>query len=336
MGHIIKKLIFGVLAVSSLALVPKLVAQSPAIDGVAAVVNDKVITFSEVRKEVDPTEAQYRQLYSGLDLVEKVKEARLAALKALIERQLIIQDFETSGYFMPANIIDDQMNKIIKDQFGGDRATFVKTLQAQGVSIDGYKETLKNRIIVTYMRQHNVASAVIVSPFQIEQYYQDNVRQFVQPDQIKLRDIFMRKALFKEKRQDDKGNEIEVDPQYLQMKDIQAKVDTGSDFANLAKFYSQGTQAATGGDLGWVTASSLRKELADAAFKLRPGQNSPIIETDDGYHILMVDDVKKSSVIPLVQVRDGIEGALLQQERERLQQEWLDGLRAKAFIKMFF
>jgi parvulin-like peptidyl-prolyl isomerase len=335
MGHIIKKLIFGILALLLLAPVSKLAAQAVK-DGIAAVVNDKVITFSEVRKEVDPTEAQYRQSYSGLDLVEKIKEARLATLKSLIERQLIVQDFESSNYFMPANVIDDEMNKIIKGQFGGDRATFVKTLQAQGISIDSYKETLKSRIIVTYMRQHNVTSAVIVSPYQIEQYYQDNIRLFVQPDQIKLRDIFMRKALFKEKRQDDKGNEIEVDPQYLQMKEIQAKVDTGSDFANLAVSYSQGPQAANGGDLGWVKASSLRKELADVAFKLRPGQNSPIIETDDGYHILMVDDVKKSSVIALAQVRDDIENVLLQQERERLQQEWLDGLRAKAFIKMFF
>ncbi|MDR0533430.1 MAG: peptidyl-prolyl cis-trans isomerase [Verrucomicrobiales bacterium] len=334
MGHVIKKLMVGVLAVSSLASVPKLAAQ--AVDGVAAVVNDKVITFSEVRKEVDPIEQQYRQLYSGLDLVEKVKEARLATLKSLIERQLIIQDFNTQGFFLPDNVIDDQMNKIIKDQFGGDRTTFVKTLQAQGVSIDNYKENLKNRVIVQAMRQRNVSAAVIVSPYQIEQYYQDNIKQFVQPDQIKLRDIFMRKALFKEKRKDDNGSEVEVDPQYMQMKDILAKVETGSDFASLAKGYSQGAQASSGGDLGWVTASSLRKELADAAFKLRPGQNSPIIETDDGYHILMVDDVKKSSVIALAQVRDGIEGALLQQERERLQQEWLDGLRSKAFIKMFF
>ncbi|MDR2462483.1 MAG: peptidyl-prolyl cis-trans isomerase [Verrucomicrobiales bacterium] len=311
-------------------------AQSPAVDGVAAVVNDKVITFSEVRKEVEPIEQQYSQMYSGLNLVEKIKEARLAALKALIERQLIIQDFNAQGFFLPDSIADDQMGKIIKDQFGGDRSTFVRTLQAQGISIDSYKENLKSRVIVNAMRQRNVSAAVIVSPYQIEQYYQDNIKQFAQPEQVKLRDIFMRKALFKEKRKEADGQEIEVDPQYLQMKEIQAKVNTGSDFANLARSYSQGAQSAAGGDLGWVTAASLRKELADVAFKLRPGQNSPIIETDDGYHILMVDEVKKSSVLPLAQVRDGIEGALLQQERERLQQEWLDGLRAKAFIKMFF
>ncbi|MDR1191005.1 MAG: peptidyl-prolyl cis-trans isomerase [Verrucomicrobiales bacterium] len=332
------RLTVGALMVTLLALpaaVSPSAAQTMSTDGVAAAVNDKVITFSEVKKFVDAQEREYRQSYSGLELIEKIKEARLGALKALIEQQLIIQDFEKIG-FIPNSIVEKQIDNVIKDQFGGDRTAFVRTLQAQGISLDNYKEITRNNFIVRYMRSQKTAPAVLVSPYQIEQYYQDNIKQFVQPDQVKLRDIFMHKALYKEKRKDADGQEIEVDPQYLVMREIQAKVDTGSDFANLAKSYSQAAQAANGGDLGWVTADSLRKELAEVAFNLRPGQNSPIIETDDGYHILLVDDIKKSSVIPLSQVRDGIEAALQQQERERLQQEWLDDLRAKAFIKMFF
>jgi len=306
------------------------------VDGVAAVVNNKVITFSQVRKEVDPTEAQYRQLYSGMELVEKVKEARLSALKALIERELIIQEFSTAGYFIPDNVVEDRMKKIVDDQFGGDRATLIRTLQAQGVSIANFKEDLRNKIIVQAMRQRNVSSAVLVSPYQIEQYYQDNVRQFVRADEIKLRDIFLRNGLFKEKRTDKSGKETEVDPQRLIIEEILKKIRTGSDFASLARGYSEGSQKNEGGDLGWVSESSLRPELAKVAFKLRPGQNSGVVQTEDGYHILLVEEVKKATVMPLGDVRDRIESTLLQQERERLQQEWLDSLRSKAFIKMFF
>ncbi|MDR1146582.1 MAG: peptidyl-prolyl cis-trans isomerase [Verrucomicrobiales bacterium] len=336
MDYRAKKLTAGAALASVLLTWAPCQAAQPVTDGVAAVVNDKVITLSEIRKEVEPQEQQYAQLYNGLELYEKIQEARLGALKALIEQQLIIQDFESNHYFMPPNVVDAQIANDIKERYGGDRAAFVKTLQARGISMDSFKELTKNRLIAQSMRNLHVHSAVIVSPYHIEQYYQDNIKQFVQPEQVKLRDIFMRKALYQEKRQDADGKEIEVDPQYLQMQEILSKVATGSDFANLAKSYSQGAQAANGGDLGWVSAASLRKELADAAFKLRPGQNSPIITTDDGYHILMVDEVKKSSVIALSQVRDNIENLLLQQERERLQQEWIDSLRAKAFIKMFF
>ncbi|MDX6767412.1 MAG: peptidylprolyl isomerase [Candidatus Methylacidiphilales bacterium] len=316
------------------APVPSLRAQ--VVDGVAAVVNDKVITFSQVRKEVDPTEAQYRDLYSGVELVEKVKEARLSSLKSLIERELIIQEFNTKGFFIPENVIEERIRKIVKDQYEGDRTALIRTLQANGMSVTSFKEQIRNQIIVQAMRSRNVSSSVIVSPYQIEQYYQDNVRQFVQPDQAKLRMIFLRKGLFKEKRTDAKGQTREVDPQRLIMEDILAKVKTGSDFGSLARGYTDGPQRQNGGDLGWVSESSLRSELTKVAFNLMPGQNSPIIETEDGYYLLQVEEIRKSTVIALNDVRERIENTLLQQERERLQQDWLDGLRSKAFIKMFF
>lgn len=315
------------------ALVP---LRAQVVDGVAAVVNDKVITFSQVRKEVDPTEQQYREIYSGAELVEKVKEARLSALKALIERELIIQEFNTKGFFIPENVIEERIRKIVKDQYEGDRAALVRTLQANGMSVANFKEQIRNQIIVQAMRTRNVSSSVIVSPYQIERYYQDNVRQFVQPDQAKMRMIFLKKGLFKEKRKAPDGKEREVDPQRLIMEEILAKVQTGSDFASLARGYSEGPQRTNGGDLGWVSESTLRPEIAKVAFDLMPGQNSGIIETSDGYYIVLVEEIRKATVIALNDVRERIENTLLQQERERLQQEWLDGLRSKAFIKMFF
>jgi parvulin-like peptidyl-prolyl isomerase len=83
-------------------------------DGVAAVVNDKVITFSQVKKEVDPIEVQLRQQYAGVELIDKIKEQRLSALKSLIERELIIQDFNKMGGYIPDNYIEDQVRMIIK------------------------------------------------------------------------------------------------------------------------------------------------------------------------------------------------------------------------------
>ncbi|MDZ4787650.1 MAG: peptidylprolyl isomerase [Blastochloris sp.] len=310
--------------------------QAQIVDGVAAVVNDKVITFSQVRKEVDPIEAQYRELYSGIELVEKVKEARLNSLKSLIERELIIQEFTTKGLFIPDNIIEERVRKITADNYEGDRRALVRTLQAQGVSVSQFKEQLRNQIIIQAMRSRNVSSAVIVSPYQIEQYYQDNVRQFVRPDETKLRVIYMKKSLFKERRMGADGKEEEYDPQRSVIEEILQKIKSGSDFASLAKGYSEGTQKSDGGNLGWVSESTLRPELAKVAFKLRPGQNSGVVETADGFHLLMVEDRRRATVIPMVEVRERIESTLLQQEKERLQQEWLDGLRSKAFIKMFF
>jgi parvulin-like peptidyl-prolyl isomerase len=306
------------------------------VDGVAAVVNESVITFSQVRKEVDPIEEQYRQIYTGVQLVDKIREARLNALKALIERELIIQDFKSKGAFIPDSFVEERVQKIVQTQYDGDRSALIKTLQANGISMANFREELKNQSIVGYMRNKNVQSAVIVSPYKIEQYYQENVRQFVQPDQAKIRVIYMKKGLFKEKRINDKGVEEEFDPKEVQIEEILQKVETGSDFAGLAKAYSEGPQRSNGGDMGWVNDSTLRRELAKVVFKLRPGEISKVVEVPDGYYIVTVEEIRKATVIPLADVRKQIEDTLLQEERQRLQQEWLNGLRAKAFIKMFF
>lgn len=303
------------------------------VDGIAAVVNDRAITFSQVKKEVGATEAQYREIYHGLELVEKLKEARLGALKSLIERELIIQEFKQKGWFIPDNIIEDRFRGIIKQQYDGDRTALIRTLQANGTSVSNFKDTLKEQMVVQAMRSQNVSSSVIVSPFQIEQYYQENIRQFLEPDQVKLKMIYRRKGLFKEKRTMENGEVEEVDPEELLMKELLRKIETGSDFNSLARAYSD---RSDGGSMGWVSEDTLRKELARAAFKLRPGQNSGVIKTDDGFYVLQVEEIKKATVVPLAEVRDQIETTLKQQERERLQQEWLDSLRAKAFIKPFY
>ncbi len=310
-------------------------AQKPT-DGIAAVVNERVITFSEIMAEVSPLERQYSDLYSGLELMEKLREARLNALKSLVERELIIHEFKEKGFFFPETVVEEDIRRHIDERYEGNRRAFIRTLQANGISLSSFKERRLEDRMVMAMRAKEVQQAVIISPYQIEQYYQDNVKEFIRPDQIRLRMIYMKKGLFKEARTAEDGTTYEVDPQRLIMEEILRKVETGSDFSSLAQSYSESPQRVNGGDMGWVSDNTLRKELSEVAFSLRPGQNSNIVETDDGYYVLLVEDLRRATVVALQDVRESIENTLLQRERERIQQEWLDGLRAKSFIKMFF
>lgn len=310
-------------------------AHAQVVDGIAAVVNDKVITFSEVKKEVDPTEKLLRETYSGQELVDKVKQARLNGLKALIERELIIQDFGKQGYFIPDSYIEDRVKDVIKERFDGDRTLFIKTLLANGISLEAYKQELKQQVIVQAMRSKNVSSAVIVSPYRIEQYYQENLQRFTKPEQVKVRLIFLKKSLFPTTRTLPNGKTETMDPQEGVLRDILYKLDTGGDFGELARSYSEGPKREEGGDMGWISKDTLRPELGEAAFKLKPGQHSGVVRTDDGFYLIKVEDMHRAAVQSLADARDEIEKTLIQEERLRLQQEWLDSLRAKAFIKMF-
>jgi parvulin-like peptidyl-prolyl isomerase len=321
-----------------LCLAPAARAQYLA-DGIAAVVNDKIITYVQINQQVAETVNLLRQNYQGQELFQRVQEQKLNVLKALIDRELILQDFKGSGGFIPDTFTNERINDIIRDQYGGDRVAFIKTLYERGVTMQKYKEEIQDNAIVGYMRNRNVVQSVLVSPYQIEQYYQENLRLFQQDEQIKVATIVLHKSLFPSTRTGKDGKQESYDPQEDIAGEILYKLDTGSDFGDMAKSYSEAGNKDQGGELGWVTQNgktAIRADLWPAIAKLQPGQHTDVIPTDDGYYyIVAVEDRKKSAMTPLEDVRAEIEKKIIDDQLQIRQQQWLDSLRAKAFIKMF-
>ncbi len=308
-------------------------------DGIAAVVNDKIITYVQINQQVGDTINLLRQNYSGDELFRRVQEEKLNVLKALIDRELIIQDFKTQGGFIPETFTQERINDIIREQYGGDRVAFIKTLYERGVTMQKYKDEIQDNAIVGYERNRNVVQTVLVSPYQIEQYYQENLRLFQQDEQIKVATIVLHKSLFPSTRTGPDGKQQSYDPQQEIASEILYKLDTGSDFGELAKAYSEAGNKDDGGELGWVTQNgktAIRGDLWPAIAKLQPGQHTDVIATDDGYYyIVQVEDRKKAAMTPLEDVRAEIEKKIVDDQLQIRQQQWLDTLRAKAFIKMF-
>ncbi|HEV2966396.1 MAG TPA: SurA N-terminal domain-containing protein, partial [Chthoniobacterales bacterium] len=141
------------------------------VDGVAAVVNGDVITYSQVRGLVGPREKVLRAQFSGDELVKAVKAAREAALQDLIDRQLIIQAFKKENYQIPDHFIEERMHDIVRTDFGGDRNTFIKTLEAQNYTMGEFKKMESEKMIVQAMRSRNVKISTIASPVKVEEYY---------------------------------------------------------------------------------------------------------------------------------------------------------------------
>ena len=128
------------------SLAPSVQAEPAVIDGIAAQVNGDVVTFSQVRDLVGPRERALRGQFTGQELVDKVREARKGALQDLIDRALIIQEFKKKEFAIPQHIVDDRIDTIIREDFGGDRQAFIRTLQAQGYTLTKFREAEKEKI----------------------------------------------------------------------------------------------------------------------------------------------------------------------------------------------
>jgi parvulin-like peptidyl-prolyl isomerase len=298
------------------------------IDGVAAIVNSDVITISQVRELVGARERALREAYNGPDLIDKVKEMRLGALKDLVDRQLIIQEFRSmqeKGANIPDYVVDDRVQTIIREEFGGDRAAFIRTLQAQGYTLTRFKEIEKEKIIVQAMRQAKVTDNFVVSPKQIQDYYDKNKAAYTIPEQVKLRMIVLRE-----------GSDDVIGANKRQTaEEIRKKIIDGAEFERMAQMYSEDEATSDmGGDWGWIERNTLNEELTKAAFSLKAGETGPVMQIGDSYYILYVEARKNASIKPMAEVREEIERNLIQQERMKAQQRWIDTLRRKAYIKI--
>ncbi|HLX68492.1 MAG TPA: peptidyl-prolyl cis-trans isomerase [Verrucomicrobiae bacterium] len=308
-------------AVLSLALR----ADAELVNGIQAVVHDSVITVGEIKDMTEPFVEDLSRQYADRPniLEQKVNDAAKQNMEQLIERELILHEFETAGYNLPESIIDQQLDDYIKSKYG-DRVTLTKTLQQEGITFEKFRQQYRDRFIVGAMREKNINKEILISPHKIEAYYLDHKDDFKEEDKVKLRMIVLTNA-----------PDADSAPMRKLAEEILQKLKDGASFPDMATIYSQGSQQREHGDWGWIDRSVLRKELADAAFQLKPGERSGVIETPNAFYIMQVEDRHSAHVRDLSEVRDEIEKILLEKERERLQKQWIERLRKKTFIREY-
>lgn len=293
------------------------------LDGIAAVVNQDVITFSQVRELVGAKEKSARETLKGTELVEKIKEIRLQAINDLIDRQLILNEFKKNKFQIPEHFIEDRIQTIVREEFGGDRAAFMRTLQAQGFTLERFRQLETDKMIVQAMRSQMVKGDVVIPESKIAEYYAEHREEYTDEEQIKLRLIAIRKG---EGANDSRRKMIE---------EIRQKIVEGAEFKDLARMYSEDSTQDAGGDYGWINRRTLNESLTKTAFSQKPGKVSEIIELGNSYYLLLIEAKKAATTKPLGELRDEIEKKLIQEERQKRQKEWLDKLRKKAYIKLF-
>ncbi len=297
------------------------------LNAIVAIVNDDVITFSQMRDLVGSQEEALEKQYGGQPDVLKAKlmQLREEAVNELIDRQLILQEFkkmQAKGANIPDYVLEDHIQTIIRGSFNGDRKAFIRTLDSQGFTLEKYKQMEMDKIIVSGMRQREAKTDLVIPPHQVELYYAQHSDEFSIPDQIKLRMISLTKTGATDATQKALAEEI------------RQKVSAGADFGNMAQLYSQ-THADEGGDWGWITRKDLNVQLTKIAFALKPGQVSNVVDSEGSYWLLFVEAKKPGGSKAFKDVRDDIQKKLLQDEQQKLQEKWIAGLRQKAYIKTF-
>jgi peptidyl-prolyl cis-trans isomerase SurA len=299
-------------------------ARAELANGIKAIVGESVITYQQVEMFTMQGEQFLRERYGqqAPEYKKGLQNLLNTSLETLVQRQLILHDFKSSGFNVPETIIDEIVQERIHDRYK-DRMELTKRLQNEGMTFEQFRKDVRDRFIEEQMTAKFIPEPII-SPHKMEEYYKAHQETFKVEDQVKLRLILLNRT------GDDKdaATKKRAEELVMQLKD-------GASFEELAKSYSEGSTRVDGGLTDWQDVSVVNKALLEPISKLKPGEYTTVIETPQVYFIVKVEDRHPAHVKPLTEVSNEVERTLIGQEVTRLQEAWIKRLTKKTFVRYF-
>lgn len=295
-------------------------------NGITAIVEDKIITAEDVRRQITPYLSQI-QADSGGDPIKFGKlldEAEDQIIQTLTDNVLIVKQFFEDKGQIPGSYIRNEVNERIITQFDDDRSKFLAYLKSIGKTPDEYDIEIRDEMIVNFMRIKMTKSESFVSPVKVTEFYNENKQHFFEEEAVHLRLIILAQL-------------TDEAPELLEQtaEEIMRQLEDGIDFAELAKKHSQDSKREKGGDWGWVERKSLIPELAEAAFSLEAGEYAKPIKLKNKIFILYSEEHRPEGYVPLEEVRDSIAGMLVSEMAQEAEDRKLIRLRRDGYIRRF-
>ncbi len=302
-------------------------------NGMAAQVEDRIITVDDVRHEIAPLIPQLqRQAHNEKEFNDMLESLQDDTIQGLIDRVLIVKEFrkpkgeDQEPRRIPDSYIDSEIARKQLEEFDNDRSKFLAYLRSMGKTLREFRRDTEEDIIVQYMKSQQRKSTSIVSPVKIEQFYNENKERFYQEDKVHLRLIQFTRG------------EGETDAQLLaKAAEVTRRLMNGEKFEDLAKLFSQDPKRSKGGDWGWqnLSETEMRKEFRTAILNAKKGEVPDPVLMTEGCFLLFIEDRKYAGIEPLDSVRPQIEMILTQQMASISQQRWLERLRRDAYIRHY-
>jgi parvulin-like peptidyl-prolyl isomerase len=247
------------------------------------------------------------------------------ALDSLIALELLYQESQARGIKVSDAAVDAEITSS-KESFP-DAHGFDLALKAKGMTEADLRQDTRKTLAVDRLLESTVWKDVRVSPEQVRDFYDKNHEEFKHPAEIRVSRILIRVA--------EHATAAERNASKQHAGDLLAKLQAGTDFAQLARANSQDSaSAARDGDLGYIQKGDMDTAFEKQAFALAPGQVSGVVATPYGFEIIKVTDRRAAGYIPLEEVQDRIREVLLKSEKQDRQAEFVAQLRQKAKVEL--
>ncbi|MBU0477360.1 peptidyl-prolyl cis-trans isomerase [bacterium] len=282
-------------------------AFSEVIDYIMATVNGEVITYSQFKQRVFEIEEAYRTAYSGEELEKQLRDRKKSIPDDLIKECLLLGEAKRENIKVDKIEIEKMVNTA-KSKFEN-LDDFYRVLRNEGLTLETLEDKYKRSLMIKKIIQFKVNSKVIIESYEINQYYQAHKKDFLEPEQVKIRQILI-------KMKDDEKTAEQT------AKELLERIKGGEDMAR------------EGEDLGFINVSELLPELGVAISKLKVNEIADLVKTQTGYHIIRLEGRKLSKAKELSEVKDDIYRILFSKKADSIYSNFVNALKKEADINI--
>jgi peptidyl-prolyl cis-trans isomerase C len=298
---------------------------SPVENEPAARVNGVEISMQLLQKSFE------RQLEErGIDIRkienrERYNELQREVLDVLIDQELLWQEAQEKGIIAK----DEEVEMAIAAVTRGlpFQEAFAAILEEGGFTEESYREFVRAQISVSRLIETGFAPGISVSDSEVHDYYAENPDLFTRPEEVRARHILV--------KVEKSAGDVARKEAKRKIEQILKEAKGGADFSELAKKHSEGPAGPRGGDLGFFGHGKMAKPFEEAAFALKPGEISGVVETRFGYHVIKVEEQRGGDPVPEEEVSEKIRRNLTRRKIREAVQKRVKELREKATIEIF-
>ncbi|MEJ0100893.1 MAG: peptidylprolyl isomerase [Pseudomonadota bacterium] len=256
------------------------------LDRVVAIVNDGVVTESELNDQIAQITERLKQ--------QNVKLPAADVLRSQVLERLVVQEVQMQrADRVGIKVSDEQLNATVADIAKQNNLTLAQlpaALSAQGVDYPAFRDGTRKEMILATLRQREVLSKINVTPRELDQFMEHLKKLPGENDEYDVSDILI--AIPSE------ANQAKVDELAQKAQEVYERA-ANEDFARLAVAYSNSQTALEGGALGWRKGPDLPTVLAETIVALKPGQVSKPLTTANGFHIVKLNAIRTSTGDPV-------------------------------------
>ncbi|HEY6871673.1 MAG TPA: peptidylprolyl isomerase [Geobacteraceae bacterium] len=310
----LRKIVFCILLLSVVSVARAGEVTSGAVQDPVARVNGRDITAAELKHAVDALLATEPGAKLSPDTLKKVK---INVLEDLISRELIYQ----AGMKLEIKDLEKQVGENLaqeKARFDS-KVAFEKELSSRGMTEKELTDSFRRDIVIRNYIAETIEAKISISEEESRKFYEQNIDKFTQPEQVRLSHILI--------PADKAMNVVEKKKAREKAENLRKELLGGADFAALARKYSEAPDSKMGGDMGYLTREQMPQSFAQAAFALKPGELSGVVETKAGFDIISMRDRRPAVTTPFADLRAQIETYLKRQKTDAALQRFLQEAR---------